>query len=168
MSWVGVDREATGSPQPPPGGGLLLDVAGPSARLRACLGQKSMPVAVEVVVGKIGRAAISGPQPPVGVKMLADTFGRAATGGPQPPPGGGLQLASRRSARTGPPLGCGAALSWNRSVRTERAAASPREGPLLASALASARAGASQAASRVSRGGSAARLRAGRRQDRSR
>ena len=35
-------RAATGSPQPPPGGGLLLNVASPSARLRACLGLESV------------------------------------------------------------------------------------------------------------------------------
>jgi len=31
-----IGRVATGSPQPPPGGGLLLYVASPSARLRGC------------------------------------------------------------------------------------------------------------------------------------
>ena len=44
------DCEAIGSPQPPPGGGLLLSVAGPSARLRA--GQN-----------EIDPAGIGGPQP---------------------------------------------------------------------------------------------------------
>jgi len=34
-------RAATGSPQPPPDGGLLLSVASPSARLRADLGRES-------------------------------------------------------------------------------------------------------------------------------
>ena len=47
------------------------------------------------------------PQPPIFVKELAGKFGRGATGSPQPPPGGGLQLRVRRSARAGPPLGCG-------------------------------------------------------------
>ena len=71
MLCVELGRIATGSPQPPPGGGLLLTVAGPSARLRDCL---------------------------FAMLSLFD---------------------------------CGL-FARNRSVRTERAAASPREGPLLA------------------------------------
>ena len=90
--WLG--RTATGSPQPPPGGGLLLCVAGPSARLRAGLVQQE--------------------------SVRQDRAGRS--------------FAPRRSARPARPLGCGLALQQNRSVRTVRAAVSPREGPLLASA----------------------------------
>ena len=37
-----IGRAATGSPQPPLGGGLLLYVAIPSARLRACPGLESV------------------------------------------------------------------------------------------------------------------------------
>ena len=58
----------------------------------------------------------SSPQPPIVTEELAGKIGRAATGSPQPPPGGGLQLASRRSARASPPLGCGTASGRNRSA----------------------------------------------------
>ena len=57
---------------PPLGGGLLLSVAGPSARLRACL-----------AIG-IDLAEIGGPQPLV-EKLPSSRIGRAATGSPQPP-----------------------------------------------------------------------------------
>ena len=71
--WCRARSVRTGSPQPPPGGGLQLASCGsacasPSARLRACL-------ATEIDLEEVG--------------------------GPQPPPGGGPQLASRRSARAG-------------------------------------------------------------------
>ena len=107
----------TGSPQPPLGGGLLLYVASPSARLRACL-------ATEIDLEEVG-----GPQPPpaearsslaslaylrrlrpenaVRCGVCGVELGRSATGSPQPPPGGGLHpRAARKQAR---PLGCGPA-----------------------------------------------------------
>ena len=46
------------------------------------------------------------------VSEFADELDRAAIGSPQPPPGGGLQFASRRSARASPPLGCGQVSGW--------------------------------------------------------
>ena len=55
--------------------------------------------------------------------MLADTFGRAATGSPQPPPGGGLQFASRRSARASPSARLRAFCGESIAVRPPQAAA---------------------------------------------
>ena len=57
-------------------------------------------------------------------------------GSPQPPLGGGLQFASRRSARTARPLGCGLVSGGNQSRSGWRAAASVRSERLASGSIA--------------------------------
>ena len=81
---------AIGSPQPPPGGGLLLCVACPSARLRAC------PKADSMLLG------IGGPQyaeNAVSAFGVQCGIGPPGPSGPQPPPGGGPLLFRVRAFR---------------------------------------------------------------------
>jgi len=113
-------RAATGSPQPPPGGGLLLYVVSPSARLRA-----------DPELGSVRR----------------DRAGRS------------LGAAEARSSLTSRALrrlqpACHSEFGilnaeFAASTKPQRAAASPREDPLFASAFAFARTRPSQAAARV-------------------
>ena len=68
-----LDVADVGSPQPPPGGGLLLYVAGPSARLRARF--SAMPLLLGC-----------------GLALRLESTSKRSAGYSRPPPGGGLLL----------------------------------------------------------------------------
>jgi len=115
------DRFALDSPLPSPGGGLLLYVASPSARLRVCLERESVRQdragrslgAAEARCSLTSQASSAGCSPSSnfefapawaqqpaaaddGLKRFACKFDRTAIGSPQPPPGGGLQSRAAR------------------------------------------------------------------------
>jgi len=112
-------------------GSILKHFAASSSRRRR---QSALLVDVGVFCDKCD--CVNNRQPATAGSCFGSLFrcficklGRAATGSPQPPPGGGLQSRVRRPLVHATPLGCGTALSWERSVRSERAAASRRRRP---------------------------------------